>query len=80
MGSSMIYKAVNLHAWRAVESTLGLPGENRNGGGRESMLFMGTMTLFFQLRRRWVSSKYTQKVMRRRLLGEVSTLQLIVEQ
>lgn len=28
----MIYKAVNLQAWGAAESTLGLPGENRRGG------------------------------------------------
>lgn len=41
----MIHKAVNLHAWRAAGSTLGLPGENRRGGG--AMLFMVTMTLPF---------------------------------
>lgn len=40
----MIYKAVNLHAWRAAESTPGLPGEN---GGTGEMLFTVTMTVLF---------------------------------
>lgn len=35
----MIYKAVNRHAWRAAESTLGLPGENRRRGGGGSYLW-----------------------------------------
>lgn len=76
----MIYKAVNLRAWRAAESTLGLPGENRTGGGGDFVIYGDYDTSFFQLRKRWVSSKYTQQVMRRRLQGEVSIHQLIVEQ